>query len=259
MIERIQIGRLPIDAVDLPGALDAIERLVASRAGGTVFTPNVDHIVMGEHDERFRKAYQRVSLSLVDGTPVLWSARLLGRPLPEKVSGSDLVLPLIERAAARGWRVFLLGGAPGSGETAATRLRARFSGLNIVGVEAPRIDLGSPPEERLAVAARVALTAPDLVLVAFGAPKQEVFCDEALEIFKPAVLVCVGAGIDFVAGLAHRAPAWMSRSGLEWLYRLAQEPRRLAGRYLLRDPQFIAILLRQLLRDAPANVRSAPP
>jgi N-acetylglucosaminyldiphosphoundecaprenol N-acetyl-beta-D-mannosaminyltransferase len=247
MIERIQIGQLPIDAVDLPGALAAIDALIGAHAGGTVFTPNVDHIVMGERDQRFRQAYRRVGLSLVDGTPVLWAARLLGRPLPEKVSGSDLVVPLMERAAARRWRVFLLGGAPGSAKTAAARLKNRFPELNIVGTEAPRIDLGSPPGERLAVAARVGETKPDLVLVAFGAPKQEIFCDEALEVFKPAVLVCVGAGLDFVAGVARRAPAWMSRSGLEWLYRLAHEPRRLAGRYLLRDPQFALILLRQLL------------
>jgi N-acetylglucosaminyldiphosphoundecaprenol N-acetyl-beta-D-mannosaminyltransferase len=248
VIERIQIGQLPIDAVDLPGALAAIEILIGAQAGGTVFTPNVDHIVMGERDERFRQAYRRVGLSLVDGTPVLWAARLLlGRPLPAKVSGSDLVVPLMERAAARRWRVFLLGGAPGSAETAAARLKERFPELHIVGTEAPRIDLGSPLGERLAVAARVGETKPDLVLVAFGAPKQEIFCDEALDVFKPAVLVCVGAGLDFVAGVARRAPAWMSRSGLEWLYRLAQEPRRLAGRYLLRDPKFALILLRQLL------------
>lgn len=246
MIERIRIGQLPIDVVDLRGALGAIEALVAAGAGGTVFTPNVDHIVMGESDERFRRAYGRVGLSLVDGTPLVWAARLLGRPLPEKVSGSDLVIPLMERATERGWRVFLLGGAPGSAETAAARLKERLPVLNIVGTEAPRIDLASPPAERLAVAARVAATKPDLVLVAFGAPKQELFCDETREVFKPAVLVCVGAGVDFVAGVARRAPAWMSRAGIEWLYRLAHEPRRLAGRYLLRDPQFVLILLRQL-------------
>jgi N-acetylglucosaminyldiphosphoundecaprenol N-acetyl-beta-D-mannosaminyltransferase len=248
MIERIQIGQLPIDVVDLAGTLDAIGALIDARAGGTVFTPNVDHIVMGERDQRFREAYRRVSLSLVDGTPVLWAARLLGRPLPEKVSGSDLVMPLMERAAARGWRVFLLGGGPGSAETAEARLKERFPALNIVGIEAPRIDLRSPPDERSAIAARVARTTPDLVLAAFGAPKQEIFCDETREVFQPAVLVCVGAGLDFVAGRARRSPAWMSRAGLEWLYRLAHEPRRLAGRYLLRDPQFLLILMRQLWR-----------
>ena len=85
MIERIQIGKVPIDKVDLPGALAAIGAMIDSRTGGTIFTPNVDHIVLAEADERFRRAYQQVSLSLVDGTPVLWAARLLGRPLPEKV------------------------------------------------------------------------------------------------------------------------------------------------------------------------------
>ena len=248
MIGRIQIGQLPIDALDLPGTLDAIDDLIRSRAGGTVFTPNVDHIVIGERNDRFRQAYQRVSLSLVDGTPVLWAARLLGRALPEKVSGSDLVLPLMGRAAERGWRVFLLGGATGAAETAAARLKAQFPPLVIVGIDAPMVDLGSPLGDRLAVASRVAETKPDLVLVGFGAPKQEIFCDEAFELLKPAVLVCVGAGIDFVAGLVRRSPPWMSRWGLEWLFRLAQEPRRLAGRYLLRDPQFILILLRQLAR-----------
>jgi N-acetylglucosaminyldiphosphoundecaprenol N-acetyl-beta-D-mannosaminyltransferase len=248
MIERIQIGELPIDALDLPGTLDAIEDLVRTRGGGTVFTPNVDHIVIAEKDDRFRQAYKRVSLSLVDGTPVLWAARLLGRPLPEKVSGSDLVLPLMQRASERGWRVFLLGGATGAAEKAAARLKTQFPALIVAGIDAPRVDLGSPASDRRAIAARVAETKPDLVLVAFGAPKQEIFSDEVLDLLKPAVLVCVGAGVDFVAGLVRRSPAWMSRWGLEWLFRLAHEPRRLAGRYLLRDPQFLLILWRQLAR-----------
>ncbi|HXJ23266.1 MAG TPA: WecB/TagA/CpsF family glycosyltransferase [Polyangia bacterium] len=248
MTERIRIGQLPFDAVDLSGTLDAIEDLVRAGAGGTVFTPNVDHIMVAEKDERFRQAYRRVSLSVVDGVPVLWAARLLGRPLPEKVSGSDLVIPLVERAAQRGWPVFLLGAAPGAAETASARLHERFPTLKIVGTDAPRVDLGSPLEERLAIARRVAETKPDLVLVAFGAPKQEIFCDETLDVLKPAVLVCVGAGIDFIAGVARRAPAWMSRVGVEWLFRLAQEPRRLAGRYLLRDTQFFIVVLKQLAR-----------
>jgi N-acetylglucosaminyldiphosphoundecaprenol N-acetyl-beta-D-mannosaminyltransferase len=257
MTERIWIGQVPIDKVDLRQTLGAIGDLIQARLGGTVFTPNVDHIVLAERDPRFRKAYQGASLSLVDGTPVMWAARLLGRPLPEKVSGSDLVIPLMERAAERGWRVFFLGGAPGAGETAKLRLTDSFPALQIVGVDASRIDLGSDAEERRALARRVAATSPDLVLVALGAPKQEILCDEIREILSPAVLVCVGAGIDFVAGAARRAPPWMSRWGVEWLYRLAQEPRRLAGRYLLRDPQFVGILLRQALgRDAGAANRA---
>jgi len=239
------MGRLPIDAVDFAGALNVIEELVQARAGGMVFTPNVDHVVLAEKDERLRAAYARVSLSLVDGVPVLWASRLLGHPLPEKVSGSDLVLPLVERAAARGWRLYLLGGGPGVAERAADALRERFPGLTIAGTSAPMIDLKGDPQAWRAIGGQIAETKPDVVLVAFGAPKQELFCNENRDILSPAVLVCVGAGIDFVAGTARRAPAWISKLGMEWAYRLAQEPRRLAGRYLLRDPQFLGILLRQ--------------
>jgi N-acetylglucosaminyldiphosphoundecaprenol N-acetyl-beta-D-mannosaminyltransferase len=254
MAERIQMGRLPIDVVDFPGALSTIEDLVRAGKGGMVFTPNVDHVVLAEHDDRLQAAYSRVSLSLVDGTPVLWAARLLGRPLPEKVSGSDLVIPLVERAAAQGWRLFLLGGADGVAARAATVLQARFPGLTIAGTASPRVDIGPDPSARRAIAAQIALTHPDIVLVAFGAPKQEIFCDDTQDLLAPAVLVCVGAGIDFVAGTARRAPSWLSRFGLEWAYRLAREPRRLAGRYLLRDPQFLGILARQWWRaDAGAG------
>jgi N-acetylglucosaminyldiphosphoundecaprenol N-acetyl-beta-D-mannosaminyltransferase len=233
----------------LAGALSSIEEMIATRAGGMVFTPNVDHVVIGERHDRFRSAYQRASLCLVDGTPLLWASRLIRQPLPEKVSGSDLVLPLMQRATQRHWRVFLLGGAPGVGDNAAARLRMMFPGLDIVGTAAPRIDLGGERDERIAVATQVAASKPDLVLVCLGAPKQELFCDEVMDVLKPAVLVCVGAGIDFIAGVAKRSPPWMSRWGVEWLYRLAHEPRRLAGRYLLRDPEFALILLRQIGRS----------
>src|ERR1700733_6727563 len=141
MSERIQMGRLPIDVVDFAGALSAIEALVRAGKGGMVFTPNVDHVVLAERDDRLQAAYSRVSLSLVDGTPVLWAARLFGQPLPEKVSGSDLVIPLVERAAAQGWRLFLLGGAPGVGALATAELEARFPTLKIVGTAAPQIEL----------------------------------------------------------------------------------------------------------------------
>lgn len=244
--ERIRIGRLPVDVVDMSGALDRIVELVDARRGGTVFTPNVDHVVLAERDPRFREAYARVSLSLVDGMPVLWASRLLGRRLPEKVSGSDLVLPLMERAAARGYRVFLFGGGPGVAELASGRLHERFPAIQIVGTDASRVSLDDGPAAIAPIADRIAATRPDLVLVCLGAPKQEIFCDWSFSMLAPAVMVCVGAGIDFVAGTARRAPRWISRSGFEWLYRLVQEPRRLAGRYLLRDPQFVAILARQM-------------
>ena len=241
---RIRIGEVPIDRVNMEGALAEIDELVRGRQGGTVFTPNVDHIVLAQQDARFRAAYENASLSLMDGMPVLWASRLLGNPAPTKVSGSDLVLPLMRRAAERGYGVYLLGAGPGVAEQAKNVLLRQLPALNIVGVDAPPIDVDRVPASLLA---QIRETRPDIVLVALGAPKQEIFCHEQREALKPAVLIGIGASLDFLAGVRRRAPAWMSNSGLEWLFRLAQEPRRLAKRYLLRDSRFLWILSKQLL------------
>ncbi len=243
MVERIRIGKVPVDVVDLAGALSAIDELVRAGEGGTVFTPNVDHVVLAEQNPRFRAAYAAASLSLVDGMPVFWASRLLGTPLPVKVSGSDLIRPLMQRALTRNYRVFFLGADPGVAEQARAVLERELPGLQVVGVESPRIQIDSVPPELLE---RIRGARPDIVLVALGAPKQEIFSHEQREALKPAVLVGIGASLDFIAGIKQRAPEWISRAGLEWLFRLAQEPRRLAGRYLLRDPQFLWILGRQL-------------
>ena len=244
---RLRLGRLAIDHLTAAGALDAIERLVELRRGGMVVTPNVDHVVIAERSDEFCAAYAEADLSLADGMPIIWSSRLLGAPLPEKVSGSDLVLPLMDRAAARGWRVFLLGAGPGVAEAAALRLR-RERGVVVVGTAAPHVRVGSgeaDPEGDAAVDA-IRAASPHLVLVAFGAPKQEIWMRRRRQALSPAVLLGVGASLDFVAGRVRRAPRWISSSGLEWLWRLAREPRRLARRYLLEDPRFLGVLWREL-------------
>jgi N-acetylglucosaminyldiphosphoundecaprenol N-acetyl-beta-D-mannosaminyltransferase len=238
------MGRLEIDPVTLVEALDAIAVLVRDGTGGSVFTPNIDHIVLCEDDARLQSAYASVSLSLVDGMPVLWASRLLGGPLPEKVSGSDLVEPLIARAAAGRWRVYLLGGSPGVAVAAREVWSRRYPLLSIVGAEAPFLDMSLDPSTRCDVVEQVKAARPDLVLVALGNPKQEYWIHENRERLRPAVMVAVGGALDFVAGTIPRAPRWMSAGGLEWLYRLRREPRRLWRRYLLRDPKFLIVLLR---------------
>ncbi len=241
---RLKIGQLWIDALTFPEALERIEALVSGGRGGGVFTPNVDHVVNVEHDPAFRAAYDHAALSLVDGTPLLWASRLLGMALPEKISGSDLVMPLMERAGARGWKVYLLGGEPGVGEKAAAVFRERF-GVQVVGIDAPRVNLADP-ENLTALVERARAAKPDLVLVALGSPKQELLIDRMREQLRPAVALGIGASLDFVAGTVKRAPRWMSKAGLEWSYRLAQEPGRMWRRYLVNDPKFLLILLRTL-------------
>ena len=136
----MRFGSIWIDSLTFAGALDRIERLVEGGAGGAVFTPNVDHVVNADSNGAFRAAYARASLSLADGQPLIWASRLLGSPLPEKISGADLVEPLMERAGRRGWRVFLIGGAPGAAQAAAEHFTSAY-GVRIVGVEGSRIEV----------------------------------------------------------------------------------------------------------------------
>jgi len=197
-----------------------------------------------EDNPEFASAYSRASLSLADGMPIVWASRLLGQPLPERVAGSDLILPLLERAGQKGWRVYFLGAGPGVAEKAAAIAKERW-GTNVVGTDAPMVNLADTAQlDR--IAEQLQQARPDLVLMAFGAPKQELLIDRIAERVKPAVLLGIGAGLDFIAGTISRAPELMRRAGLEWLYRLSQEPGRLWRRYLVNDPKFLVILLRTL-------------
>jgi N-acetylglucosaminyldiphosphoundecaprenol N-acetyl-beta-D-mannosaminyltransferase len=239
------VGHLWIDAVTFDQAVDAVERLVTAGEGGMIFTPNVDHVVQVERNPVFRDAYQKASLSVVDGQLLLWASYVLGTPLPEKISGSDLLLPLARRAAERKWRVYLLGGGPGVADLAAAELKKQFD-IDIVGTDAPFVTKEGDPVDGPQVIERIAKVRPHLLFVAFGAPKQELFLQRAMPTIRPAVGIGVGAGFDFVTGRIKRAPRWISETGLEWLYRLAQEPRRLGKRYLVDDPMFLAILARTM-------------
>jgi len=252
---RVRIGEIEIDRVSSAQALEAIEELVRRGQGGSIFTPNVDHVVLAEEHAAFRRAYAAASLCLADGMPIVWGSRPLGRPLPEKISGSDLIIPLMKRAAERGLRVFLLGAGPGVAEKAAGIFRGM--GVEVAGVDAPAIADPLSAQERAPVLAKIRRSAPHLLLVAFGAPKQELFIHAARRELGPTVALGIGGSLDFVTGAVQRAPHWMSERGLEWLYRLYKEPRRLWRRYLLRDPKFALILFRTWLRSRPA-VRLLP-
>ncbi len=247
--QRIRVGSVPIDCVTFDQALDAIEDLVALRQGGSVFTPNINHIVQCSDSPAFRAAYEAATLSLADGMFVVWASRLLGTPVPAKVSGSDIVVPLAERAGARGWRIVLLGGADGVAKAAALRLANIVPNIQVVATLSPNIDLREPPASRESLVRALRDASPDLIFVALGAPKQELFIAEVQSALRPAVLLGIGASLDFLAGTARRAPAWMSKCGLEWAYRLAREPRRMWRRYLVRDPRFVWILAKSMWRE----------
>jgi N-acetylglucosaminyldiphosphoundecaprenol N-acetyl-beta-D-mannosaminyltransferase len=246
----IPLGEIRADAVTQEEAIHHILHRVDSREGGYVVTPNVDHICLAENDVELRQVYRESFLALADGQPLLWMSSLLGEPLPEKVSGSDLVLPLLREAAAQGRSVYFLGSTEATCALVAGRLRRECPGLLILGWSSPSFDPAGDPAAVEEALARVRAAQPDLLLVAMGSPKQEYLMSRYLHSYAPAVAIGIGAGLDFLAGTVRRSPAWMSRAGLEWLFRLAHEPRRLAPRYLGRDRAILSVFFRTWKRSA---------
>jgi N-acetylglucosaminyldiphosphoundecaprenol N-acetyl-beta-D-mannosaminyltransferase len=249
---RVPLGSLFADRVDFPTALDRIVARVRSGHGGYVVTPNVDHVCVAKKNEAFQRAHTNAFLSLVDGTPLTWLAKACGKPLPQKISGSDLIRPLSARAAHEGFRVAMFGASPEALAGTKQVLLAENPDLQIVSQEHPRytpLPRSSEVDAELHEAlSRLDASQPDIVFVAMGTPNQELFLAEFEDRLAPAVLCGIGAGFDFLAGLKRRAPRWAQRLGVEWLIRLLQEPGRMWRRYLVRDAAIYGIALRQIAR-----------
>jgi N-acetylglucosaminyldiphosphoundecaprenol N-acetyl-beta-D-mannosaminyltransferase len=195
-----------------------------------VVTPNVDHAVMFQERPELRAAYADAALVLADGAPIVLASRLIGRGLPERVAGSDLV-PRLFAESRQPLRVFLLGAAAGVADEAAANVRRRWRNIAVVGTYSPPSGFENDDAENARILAMVAAAAPDLLIVGFGAPKQELWVHRHRGQLQAKVALCAGATIDFLAGHRRRSPVWMRRFGLEWVHRLVTEPRRLAGRY----------------------------
>lgn len=226
----IAILGVPFDPVTMDSAIARIAGLVAAGRPAYVVTPNVDFLVQARRDAELRRILVEAHLVLCDGQPLVWASRWLGNPLPERVAGADLVPRCLALAAQRGWRLFLLGATPESNARAVGRLRERHPGLVIAGHYSPPFrPLDEMNHEE--IARRIRAARPEVVLVSFGCPKQEKWMARNYQALGGPVCLGVGATIDFLAGQVRRAPGWMQRTGLEWTYRLAQEPRRLFRRY----------------------------
>lgn len=201
--------------------------------GGWVFTPNLDHLRRYRRDDDFRRTVASATITIADGMPLVWAARIAGTPLPGRACGSDLIRPLAAAAAAAGRSLFLLGADARTLDQAAAVLREDTIGLDLVGLWAPpRADAAAiAADEQLR--AHLAAAAPDIVLVALGSPKQEQVI-AALRADLPGTWwLGIGAGLAFLAGTTPRAPGWLRAVGGEWVFRLVLEPRRLARRYLV--------------------------
>ena len=227
----IAILGVPFDNVTKTEAIDLVEGMIASRRPHYIVTPNVDFLVQARRDVELRRILFEAHLVVCDGTPLVWASKLLGNPLPERVAGADLVPLLIETAARKKYRLFLLGASEQAAERAVIRLQQTYPELIIAGYYSPPFNplLEMDHEE---IKRRVAAAKPDLLFVSFGCPKQEKWVAMHYRSLGVPVTAGVGATIDFLAGQVKRAPVWMQRSGTEWMFRLAQEPRRLFRRYI---------------------------
>ena len=245
-IEAVDLLGMPLLKTDERGLLERIFADMNAGRGGWLVTANLDFLRRYCHEPDMRALYNQADLCVADGMPLVWAAALKGQPLPERIAGSSLVWSLAERCAQEGKRLFLMGGEPGAGEGAARIFVDRYAGLH-VDHSAPWVSLPPTAEEVDALAAELTAASPDLLLVGLGSPKQELLIQALRARFPRMWMIGVGVSFSFAAGKQQRAPVWMRKVGLEWAHRLAQEPQRLAKRYLVHDLPFAFELFGRVL------------
>lgn len=240
-MERLDILGVRVDGATYDDLLASVDAFVASRRPHQVVTLNPEMLVAAHGDPALHAQLNAADLNVADGVGILLAARLLGRRLPGRITGSDGILFLAAHCAERGYRPYLLGAAAGVAEEAARRLVALNPGLVVAGTHA-----GSPRrEDEAAIVDLVRAAAPDLLFVAYGVPAEEAWIARNGDRLGVPVMMGVGGSLDFLAGVAHRAPTWVRRAGLEWLHRLVREPWR--WRRQLALPRFVWLVLRRRL------------
>lgn len=238
---RMRLMNTEIDNLTMDEALDAIDNLIKEDNCSYVVTPNVDHIVQLEKDEELKRVYENASLILTDGKPLIWISKWYKTPIKEKISGSDLFPRVCDLAAKKGYTMYLLGAAEGVADKAAKNLMDKYKGLNIVGTYSPPFGFEKDKVELKKIERQIQEVHPDILIVGLGCPKQEKYMYHHCKELDVPISFGLGASIDFEAGNIKRAPRWMSEHGLEWLYRITQDPKRLAKRYLVDDMKIIRI------------------
>lgn len=235
-----------ISAVDIECALKAIGEWIAQSRPSYVCVTPVHSVMECQRDEQVRAVYNEATMVTPDGMPIVWLGKLAGHRQIDRVYGPDLMLAVCERSVATGWQHFFYGGGEGVAERLREKLCQRFPGLRVVGTCCPPFR-SLTEEEDAAVVRQIDRSGADVVWVGLGSPKQDLWMHAHLGRIRAPVMVGVGAAFDFHAGLKSQAPRFMQRSGLEWLYRLLCEPRRLGKRYMIGNPQFVIYLLLEKL------------
>ena len=243
-VEPTIVWGVPLSPVTMAEAIAVVERRIDARMPAYLISANLNYAMLCANDVRLAEINRAAVLVLVDGMPLVWASRSRPRPLPERVAGSDLIFALADMAARRGFGVFFVGGGPRVAAEAASVLIARYPGLRVLGTESPPFGPMSPDDEA-ALLGRIRASGADVVIGAFSQPRGEAWIAANHRATGASICVQIGASLDFAAGRVRRAPRWVRRFGMEWSFRLALEPRRLAGRYARNA----AFLLRSIVRD----------
>jgi exopolysaccharide biosynthesis WecB/TagA/CpsF family protein len=239
----VEILGVPIARLDADAALGEIERLYEKPGPQLVVYVNAHTLNLAHADPSYRELIRGAGIVLGDGAGVMIAARMHGAPLPENLNGSDFNPKILQRAAERGWPAYLLGGRPGVADRAAARWKDAFPRLEVTGTRDGYFESHETPE----VVESIARSGAGVVMVAMGNPLQERWLQENLAATGARLGVGVGAFFDFSAGEVRRAPAWMNRAGIEWVYRLYQEPRRMWRRYVVGNPLFLLRVAKERL------------
>jgi N-acetylglucosaminyldiphosphoundecaprenol N-acetyl-beta-D-mannosaminyltransferase len=229
-VEPVRVWGLPLMPYTLAASVERIDELIKQGEPACIVTANLHYAMLTDARRELRDVNEQAAFVLADGMPLVWASRLQKTPLPERVAGSDLIWKICELAARHQYRIFFLGGKPGVADKAADLLRGLYPGIAIVGAYSPPFRKMTGEEESNLIAEMRRLR-PHILILAFGQPTGELWMARNCERMQVPVAIQLGASIDFVAGNVRRAPRRLQRYGLEWAFRLAQEPRRLLGRY----------------------------
>lgn len=231
-----------VNNVNMDEAIQAIEDMIASEKKSYIVAINVDVVMKIENDSYLKEITDKADMVLVDGQPLVWISKWHKHPVKAKISGSDLVPLLCEKAAKKGYSMFIIGGKDGIAEKAKCNLEKDYPGIKIVGTYAPPFGFEKDEKELTKINEMISNAHPDLLIACFGCPKQEKWIYENYQKYDAKVSVCAGATVDFLAGNVNRAPKWMSEHGLEWFYRFTQEPKRMFKRYFVDDVKIIKLI-----------------
>ncbi|MDI6802820.1 MAG: WecB/TagA/CpsF family glycosyltransferase [Bacteroidota bacterium] len=237
----LKILNVRIDNVKMSNVLDIIDKMIINKKCHQIVTVNPEFVMEAQKNLKFREVLNNAALSLPDGIGIVLASKLISQPLKERVTGIDTVQKLACLAAKQGWRIFFLGAAPGVAHQAAIKLQILYPGLQIAGTYS-----GSPNvQEEDEICSLIKSAKPQILLVAFGAPKQDLWIARNLERLGVPVAIGIGGTFDFIAGVARRAPLWVQKISCEWLFRLMKEPRR--WKRMLALPKFIFLIFSSLI------------